>query len=147
MTFSIEEIVVLVVGIVLAAAGLSQIPRLWRNDGVRFSSTPSWWLWGDALFRGWLRARVVAVVTFLVLILIVASGVGGSQAVTDGSSALIKYAFDTAIVGFTALFFVGIVLWLAVILLNRPKLLVPPASRREPGAIHVWFKRPSRGAR
>ena len=105
-------------GIYLAVAA-----RVWRGEsGLDGGRPPEWWFLGAATWRGVARAYV-ATVPFL-LVMLAGAGIaewGGDEGVGMAVSA--------------AAFAAGIGVHLAIVLFNRPRALVPPHLRDEPGAL------------
>ena len=57
--FGILQAMVLIVLLILMIGASARISRLWREEAVAgriFKTMRSWWFWGDALLRGWIRA-------------------------------------------------------------------------------------------
>jgi len=48
------------------------LPRVWHREWTHLDRTPYWWRWGDALWRGRVRATPAALVGFGILALTVA---------------------------------------------------------------------------
>jgi hypothetical protein len=125
--FDLIAIGVLGLGVVLWAA---QVRSIWRNEW-KWAKNPDLprpgWLWGTALWRGTQRvfpmsggALAMLVISFVALRL-------GSEDVMGVAGVLFALLFLSA---------------LSIILLNRPKLLVPPHLRHHPGAIAEWLGKP-----
>ena len=110
--------------------GLVIGPRIWRNEwrwqAFRPHEVPAWWMYGGALWRGWLRLTVVAWLEVSLL--------GISLPLTRLESGPLRTA------GLVAAFLAFAVLLLAVpiVLFNRPRFLVVPWLRHQPGAIAEW---------
>jgi hypothetical protein len=119
-------------GLALASVGLV---RLWRRE-VFSADMPSWWPYGGALWRGYVRAMPVGSISFLVLmagllILIFVPTEGGCC----GFAVPNWFVFP-----FLISFFGTLGLALSVILFNRPRFIVPPHLRSQVGAISEWLR-------
>jgi hypothetical protein len=108
--------------LVVLAVGM---PRYWSRPDPRFGVVLSLWVQGDALWRGYVRAMPTMVI---------------------GLGLVIAFAAYMLVVGpprvRADVFWVWFVLLLASLsalvtipLFNRPRVLVPPYLRAEPGAI------------
>jgi hypothetical protein len=117
-------------GIYLAAAA-----RVWRgNSGLDGGVPPEWWPFGDAAWRGNARAYI-ATVPFL-LVMLVGAGIAEWSGSVDAGMTLASVAFAA-----------GILVYGAIVLFNRPRSLVPPHLRDEPGALAERRRRKRRLAR
>jgi hypothetical protein len=106
-----------VVGLV---AVVPQAIRLWRNQGSCFDTAPPVWPWGPAAwpaFRRSIVAQVIFVLPMVMAILAVGLDIG-----RDECRAAVKA---------TAVPICAVIV--AIAFFNRPKLLVPPHLRTEPG--------------
>jgi hypothetical protein len=125
----VEVAVVIVAGLVFLIHGLVLGPRWWRNELSRLAYRPDdvaeWWPYGGALWRGMLRTPVVG------WIAIPLGSFGAVLAEFDGVLAGIGGA--AAIVACILVFSI-----VTIVLFNRPKLLVFPWLRDQPGAIAEW---------
>jgi hypothetical protein len=102
-------------------------PRVWRGEtGV--DAVPLAWPLGDAWWRGVIRSFIVWP-PFVALAL-----AGGAVAELTSKDDL---GMALGLIGILA----GTTLHLAIVLVNRPKALVPPALRAQPGAIEEWRQR------
>lgn len=67
----IKTVCVLVSGLAGVIAAIVVFPRAWRGDPVFYRNIESrvsgWWPFGEAVFRGWLRASPVAVTVFVLM--------------------------------------------------------------------------------
>jgi hypothetical protein len=119
----------------LCLIALWQLPKMWRfkADIERTEATKQWWPFGEALRHGFVRGMPVgilaatALTASMTLVLVEES--------TSGSTS--RAAAEAAWITFLA--FVGLILVdLLVTLFNWPKVVVPPATRDEPGALALW---------
>jgi hypothetical protein len=105
-------------------------------ESRRRQSPPAWWFWGSRLWRGWIRSMPFGVFGGGLWF---AAGIGAAFLQLDqeahGFAVPVWYA-----VGFISLTFAWIATWLSIIVFNRPKALVPPRFRAEPGALIEWWE-------
>jgi hypothetical protein len=124
---------------------LSQLPKLWRHETDFWDGkAPGWWVWGETLFRGWVRSLIALTLTGTLLLGVFVLGVIadiGEESQT--SSDAVQLAFAVSFVLLVLLFIAGI----TVSLFNRPKFIVPPHLRGERGAIEQWARARSRSRR
>ncbi len=132
--FGILQAVVLIFLLILMFGASARIVRLWRDEAVAkriFKSMRSWWLWGDALLRGWVRALPAGVV-------------GGWLLAASMTLAALLATETVPRAGFLvlAVLVVGIFISMAVVasimLVNRPPFAVPPHLRGQQGALAEW---------
>lgn len=115
-------------GIVFAA---TRLPAIWRGR-ARFGRVPTWWFWGEALWRGWQRAVPLAVAFGIYFVPIF---VGAQALHTREPNDLGLYVplwFAALALGGLFLF---LALFVSIVLVNKPKMIVPPYLRDEPGAL------------
>jgi hypothetical protein len=108
---------------------LSMARRLWRNRLPRLQATPSWWVWGEPLWRGWVRSMPVAAALTVVWVVPLPLG----TVLSTGTLAFTIYAIT---VGGGLFLTIGLAVTIA--LWNFPHQLVPPHLRSEPGALDQW---------
>jgi hypothetical protein len=106
--------------------------RLWHNQWSVADRPPNWWLWGPALFRGSIRATPLAVADTCALVLVGLATALWSSHRDDATYRLPIYLLAPIWLGL-------FVLMGCVVLFNRPRALVPPHLRQQPGAIHEWL--------
>jgi hypothetical protein len=108
-------------GLLLA---LTALPDVWRGRGPALK-VPAYWLWGDPLYRGGIRAVPSIMITLLFVAL-------GAAAVPFNQRGIVGdwFFFTLFIAAIVALLMV-----LSVIMFNWPTFLVPPSMRGERGAI------------
>jgi len=114
---------VLAAGLVLAM-WLYGAPRLWRGVSDVEEAPPPWPL-GDAMWHGVIRSFIVWP-PFVALAL-----AGGAVAELTDRDDLGLMLGLLGILG-------GLVVHLPILLVNRPKAVVPPALRGQPGALREW---------
>jgi hypothetical protein len=105
------------------------VRRLWNNELRRTFDpdvVPEAWILGDAMWRGWLR------LAFLGYLVISLFGLAGLLWVVGGESLELVGGYAAA------LGILLMVLIVPIVLFNRPKFLVVPWMRQQPGAIAEW---------
>jgi hypothetical protein len=120
--------VVLVVLVVLVAR---RAPKVWRNEiGYSSDDPPARWRWGLASWRGYQRttAGVFPLIWCPGALLVVASTISGPAWVQSLVAVLALVPGAVFVIGLPAV-------WL----FNRPKWLVAPHLRHQPGAIAEFF--------
>jgi hypothetical protein len=131
--------VVLSIIIFVAMLGLFAvaITRVWQGRSELDGTRPAaWWPFSDALWRGAARAMPVSGAGALLLI---GGGIAGDL-IGKGSSGY-DIAMSVGLVGLLAI----VLLAFPITFFNRPRFLVPPHQRDEPGAVAEW--RTARGRR
>lgn len=110
-------------------------PKVWRGEsGLDGDVPPAWWFLGDAVWRGVARAYL-ATAPFVLLMF-----AGGAVAeFTDAEDVGMAIAAGALLLGGIAHF--------SIVLFNRPRALVPPHLRGEPGALEERRRRRARLAR
>jgi len=108
-------------GLLLA---LTALPNVWRGRSPA-PKVPAYWLWGDPLYRGGIRA-VPSIMIALLIVALSAAAVPFNQRGIVG----VWFLFTLFIAAIVAVLMV-----LSVIMFNWPTFLVPPSMRGEPGAI------------
>lgn len=119
---------------------LPKVTRMmWRGEHKWMCEPmPSWWLWGGPLWHGVVRAAVLQGPAALAVIGTLVLGVFVGE-----SSPLAPLAY--ALLGFASV--IMFLLVPPVVLLARPRFLIPPPLRSQPGALKEWIDRLSRGTR
>jgi hypothetical protein len=106
------------------------ITRIWQGRSqLDESSPPSWWPFSEALWRGVARALPVQIAC---VILLIGGGIGADLAGKDSSGYDIGMSIGLA--GLLGIFLLA----LPITFFNRPRFLVPPHQRDEPGAVAEW---------
>lgn len=115
----------LVVGALLAAA---RLPAVWRNEiGLNPNRVPAAWPFGAAMWHGYVRGLPVLCALFpLGLPIALINRFGGE---TLNEVVLPPFAF-----GILA----AMLLCATIVFFNRPRFLVPPHLRAQPGALDEW---------
>ncbi|MEU2393258.1 hypothetical protein [Streptomyces sp. NPDC007369] len=138
-----ETIVWTAVWLLFLGASPVMLRRHWRGAGIASRPDLDWVSWslpwgvsaGPALRRGINRA--VPVIHGGVWVLALGVGLRGTLPMLGVElSAAAGIGIPAAAVALTA--FGAVVLVPAVVLFNRPRLLVAPGLRREPGLLHQW---------
>ena len=110
-------------------------PKVWRGEsGLDGNRPPEWWFLGPATWRGVARAYIATVPFALVV-------VAGAMLAELGGHEDAGMALAVAAIAAGAIVHAGIVLF------NRPRALVPPRLRGEPGALAERRQRAQRLAR
>lgn len=110
------------------------VPRFWRHELRTYDRVPAAWPWGDALWRGWVRAIPIGTATLAVGLVAALSGL----AVDEDPSGPLPRPLWWAVPALAVLA-IAFALMLGVVLLNRPKRIVAPHLRSEAGAIEEWW--------
>lgn len=131
----------------LIAVVPTRIPRIWSGE-VKFShASPRWWSWGQATWRGFVRAVPIGatmgwgglVVAAWCLLLL--SSIQGTAFIGNG---LARAVLEVVFVAGASIAVLAFATSLAILLFNQPKWVVPPSLRNESGALRTWLNR--RGA-
>jgi hypothetical protein len=121
----------------ICLGALALLPKIWRAkaDIQRPEATEKWWPFGEALRESFVRGMPVGILactalTVSMALTLVEESTSGSTSRTAAQAAWIAFLV------FIALILVD----LSVTLFNRPKIVVPPATRDEPGALALWWQ-------
>jgi hypothetical protein len=109
----VPAVVTAIVGVFLVVGVGLRLPGIWRTGRVWGDAPPGWWPWGVAGYRAYARAAPTLCVWMAVCV----------PAVLTGSRVLLA-----AVIALT-------VLAIVVALVNRPRFVVPPARRGDPGLL------------
>lgn len=124
----------ILVSIMLAAASYALFlsRRLWRRQATKLDVQPSVWPWGAPAWRAYRRVTpllsCVSVVVFAACLALVLSDGGGSASTIAIGVLLVAAA-------------ILLVLVPPIVLLNRPRVLVPPHLRTESGLARDFMDR------
>ncbi len=130
---SVVHWVALGITVLIAVGGVRNLPRIWRHEAKHLDNVPSWWPWGGALWRGYVRAMPTGVIgTIVLLAVFTALALVGEQ-----PSGPFVRPYWVVVPSLVALGLAGAVM-LGVVLFNRPKAVVPPHLRDQPGALGEW---------
>lgn len=116
------------------------LKRMWHDERVG-RSVPYWWAYGEVAWRGYIRAMpsiaavggpglVVAAWCF-----VLGTSLDGHNIVEN--SAVREWLHIGAVAG-AACAIVGVVIGAIVFLFNKPRSVVAPYLRKDPGAIDAW---------
>ena len=106
--------------------------RLWRNETRIYDGTPAWWLWGDTLWRAYVRTLSALGLTFAIDLVLIVGLLWGP----DSTATILVLGIPLlATMAIAAVLAVGIALF------NRPRAAVPPHLRHEGGAVDEWRAR------
>ncbi|WP_432937219.1 hypothetical protein ACQPXM_24630 [Kribbella sp. CA-253562] len=134
-TVDIELVVVIVLLGLLVLVSLALLPKLWRSQAdIQREETTKSWPFGEAFRAGFLRSIPAAVLALLMLELGLIAAFFAEYLTGEGS----RFA-DRLTVYFGTAFVVMLLVDLSVRLFNRPKFIVPPDARSEPGAVRLWW--------
>lgn len=119
--------------------------RIWPSgEPARFAKTPPWWRYGDVAWRGNVRALAFGGVvggSFLVLMawcFMLLTSLGSFEFISDKSARdWLGWGLTVGLVGLVA----SAIICMAIVLINRPRALVPPGLRDQPGAIEELGRR------
>jgi hypothetical protein len=109
---------------------LRGVRLMWREPMRVFAEPFPWWVWGAPLWRGYVRGLVTVGATFVIDLIAVLALVW----LPGGDAVVIAVA--PVLLGSIA---VGFVLAVTIVLFNRPRRLVPPYLRDQPGAVSDWL--------
>jgi hypothetical protein len=142
--FGIVQAIALTLLLLLMFGASLRLLNIWRNSQMSeriFKRMRSWWLWGDPLLRGWVRALAVGLIGGWLL---VASTIAAALLATETVTSSVGFGFLTLLVIglFVSLGMVG-----TIMLFNRPRFAVPPHLRDQPGAVAEWRASGSRRRR
>lgn len=127
------QMVALAVMAVLAVAGVVLLPRIWRGElaSTYDHASRDVWLWGEPLRRGFIRGLHLGILGTVVLVFLVFATADLEPTESIGP------VVGSALV----LFFALLALYTSVVLFNRPRWVVPPYARDQPGAVREWRTR------
>ncbi len=121
--------------VLLAIAAVRNLPRVWRHEFRHQDRVPDYWPWGEALWHGYVRA--IPVGTFTILIGIAVLGLG--LLVPEEPTGPLVRPYWYVLPAFSAMGIVFLTM-VMIVFFNRPKRLVAPHLRRQPGAIAFWLR-------
>jgi hypothetical protein len=133
-----------VVALVLGFGGLWAAPRVWQDRVplLRRLEAPPFWIFPEAIWRGFLRIAACNAVGFGVIFV-----VGGVEVLFSDpgllSTALAGSATARLVIAMIA-FLITVPLDIALVGWARPRGLVPPHLRHLPGAVAEWRGAPWR---
>jgi hypothetical protein len=131
---------------VLIAIGATFRIRALRTRPVTdlmYRSMRSWWPWGEALLRGWIRMTPTAIGGLWIVLAGLASGIPSTGAERGTPLYALGYVFVVTIV----MLAIWIGAMISITLINRPRFLVAPHLQSEPGALATWFRGEARRGR
>jgi hypothetical protein len=104
-------------------------PVIWEKPSPVFDQPLAWWVWGEALWRAYVRVLPVGSAVFAVLMVALVPAIYGI-----GGDAGLVISVAVAVLDLAA----WVVLMATIALFNRPRSLVPPHLRQQPGAVAEW---------
>lgn len=116
---------ILMIGVL---AGLLVLPKVWRNEKQLFSVTPSpFWPLGKATWRGYIRGYPISnlLIAVAVVLYFFVRHDGGNIV---GVGSVVSFSLLLAL----------FVMYLGIMFFNRPRWLVAPHLRSQPGAVKEW---------
>lgn len=120
----------------VVVAGTIRLPAYWRSGGKAVEAGfRGWWPYGRTALAGWIRAIPTALFgawAFLVALL--------AMMTAESIEALRGIATALAI-GSSILLLLSVVLIATIVIVNRPRVVVPPGRRGEPGLLQMWISR------
>lgn len=127
----------LLASLFFAVIGAAASRKIWRGESALVPEvTPEWWLLGAGAWRGLTRALPAivpfGVLTFLAMTVQELVGVETAEG-------------DLALAAAGLVVFAGLLVYLSITLYNRPRFLVPPPVRRQPGLLEERRRRTRRG--
>ena len=139
--FGPVQILVLFLLLVIMFGASWRMTKIWSDERMSdriFQTMRSWWLWGDALLRGWIRALSVGLIGGWLL---VASMIAAALVATETIESSLGFGVLALLV---FLLFVTLGMAASIMLFNRPASAVPPHLRDQPGAVGEWRSARSR---
>ena len=103
---------------------------LWRGRTDIFDRPPGAWPYSETLWRGWVRSIVVQCLIITSAIGLILYSIWGPS---DEGTARVVFIIGLAVAG------LAFALGMTAIYWNRPKFVVPPHLRSEPGAFAQWY--------
>jgi len=109
------------------------LPRVWHHEWTHLDRTPYSWRWGDAAWRGYVRALPASIMGFGVLSATVPLLMLFPE---DPQGPFVRpYWFILLSQG---MLIVPLLSMGTAILFNQPKFIVPPHLRAQPGMLAEW---------
>lgn len=133
--FTLKDWIILTIWVAFLALSPYVARRHWRHQLAALDRpVPSWWPYGGALWRGWIRAAIVATMYVVVggPVYFVVNLWGYDPPWPTGFVTL----YTVVVAGFT---FVPLLLFFSVMLFSWPRFLIPPHLRDQPGAVSEWI--------
>lgn len=131
---SLTDVVFFGLAFAIVPFALRNLPRIWRHELRTFDRMNPYWPWGETLWRGWVRMMPLGVIAMTILLPL---GTAGFVVPEDPTGPFVRPLWWVLpVLGALALFWV---LAAGVVLLNRPKRLVAPHLRSQPGALEEWW--------
>lgn len=118
----------------LLVGGTARLPRIWFGGSQFMAPVLSVFL-PSALARGMARAYVVMLATGWLMFL---TAIAGTYLCPPRIPETPLTPCEWLLVALTLLIFAGFGVAALVMLVNRPRRLVPPSMRAEPGALEDW---------
>jgi hypothetical protein len=127
---SVEMAITIAFYVLLVWGYFYVVAKVWRGESKFERDNPAaWWPFSVALWRGAGRALPVQGAASLILI-----GAGIASDLIGSDSRYYDAVMGIGVLGILGTFFLSF----PIMYYNRPKLLVPPVWRDEPGAVEEW---------
>lgn len=132
------------VGTVIAAGGLIgstillfRLPAFWRGETSPSSlaSMRPVWPFGESSLRGAVRAGGLGLVGFAGLMV---AALGGDLVHVLEQETVVRFVIATLALTGDMVALVCLAGSVSVVLFNRPRIVVPPSMRDQPGVISAW---------
>lgn len=119
--------------VAMSLIAVAMLPLLLRNRIQLYDKLNEWWPFGEELLRGYIRSIPVAVPASVAASMFLV-------ATTAADAGIIPNEWTTAVKSVvTPVILLSLIGIITVILLNRPKTIVPPHLRSQPGALAAWY--------
>jgi hypothetical protein len=119
------------VAVAILAVGWYGALLLWRGRTDVFDRPPGAWPYSETLWKGWVRSLVVQCLIITSAIGLILYSIWGPS---DKSTARVVFVVGLVVAG------LAFALGMTAIYWNRPKFVVPPHLRSEPGAVAQWYE-------
>jgi hypothetical protein len=121
-----DDVLAVVLSVGLAGVAFATLRRVWNNElGHNPDVPPRWWGFGLALWRGFVRLNPVAGPMFAGAAVALAAAKWAPEWLAAPVVLLLGVPF--------------LVVPFSVVLLGRPKCVIAPHLRHQPGAIREWL--------
>ncbi len=110
----------------MVVVGSVSLPRYWRGDPRAIDAPETWGLMTPGMWRGTKRSMLVMAPTITVIFGL-ASVFFSLRTNSPTYTVLVEIGVIVMVVGFS--------LWATITLFNRPRFLVPPVMRADPGLL------------
>lgn len=123
-----KETAVLIIGSLGVLLAAVRFPKRWRGQArEQAEDPPAWWAFGNSAWRALSRTDMPALLFLTAALAFYALEASASS--ERGAATTVTQLVLGVLAG------AGMVLWLSIVLYNRPRALVPPDLRNEPGLL------------